>query len=150
MNDNYFDLASALVDEAAGHLIGRTDTESTAEAFGVELEVFSDEDYCSVEARTDKGLVAAATAVLRPGGALQVAIDVFRAGDQMFWSTKHAGADVMFWAKGREHYNLNAKAGADTWVVSTYSGESTYYSLTAALAFIGECEAVAMWREVVA
>lgn len=150
MSDNYFDLASALVDEAAGHLIGRDDANSIAEAFGVELEVFADEDYCSIEARNDLGLVAAATAVMRAGGTLHASIDVFRAGGQMFWATKHAGNDVMFWAKNREHYNLTATAGTDTWIVSTYSGDNPFDSLAAAVAFIVAHEASAMWSEVVA
>ncbi len=89
MTDNYFDLASALVDEAAGHLIGRDDAKSIATAFGVEIEVFADEDYCSIEARNDRGLVAAATAVLRAGGTLQSSIDVFRAGQQRAVGVHH-------------------------------------------------------------
>ena len=150
MSDNYFDLASALVDEAAGHLIGRDDAKNIATAFGVELEVFADEDYCCIEARNELGLVAAATAVMRSGGTLQASIDVFRAGDQMFWSTKHPGNDVMFWAKNREHYNLTAKAGSDVWVVSTFSGDSRFDSLAAAVAFVVANEASAVWAEVVA
>jgi hypothetical protein len=150
MNDNYFDLASALVDEAAGHLIGRDDAKSIATAFSVEIEVFADEDYCSIEARNDLGLVAAATAVLRAGGTLQSSIDVFRAGAQMFWATKHPGNDVMFWARNREHYNLTAKAGTDTWVVSTFSADNRFENLAAAVAFIVDNEAAAMLADSVA
>ena len=119
-NNHHFDLASALVDEAAGHLIGRDDADTIRQAFGVELEIFSDTDYCSIEAREGQTLLAAATAVMRPGGTLKASIDMFRAGDLMFWATQHQGADVMFWAKGREHYNLTATAGTDTWIVSTF------------------------------
>ena len=150
MNNHHFDLASALVDEAAGHLIGRDDAQTIRTAFGVDLEVFVDNDYCSIEAREGETLVAAATAVMRPGGTLKASIDMFRAGELMFWSTKHNGDDVMFWAKGREHYNLTAKAGSDSWVVSTFSGDSRFDSLAAAVAFVVANEASAVWAEVVA
>ena len=149
-NNHHFDLASALVDEAAGHLIGRDDADTIRQAFGVELEIFSDTDYCSIEAREGQTLLAAATAVMRPGGALKASIDMFRAGDLMFWATQHQGADVMFWAKGREHYNLTAKAGSDAWVVSTFSADTPFDSLQAALAFVVAHEAAAVWNEVVA
>ena len=149
-NNHHFDLASALVDEAAGHLIGRDDAQTIRTAFGVDLEVFVDNDYCSIEAREGETLVAAATAVMRPGGTLKASIDMFRAGDLMFWATQHQGNDVMFWAKGREHYNLTAKAGSDAWVVSTFSADTPFESLQAALAFIVAHEAAAVWNEVVA
>ena len=87
---------------------------------------------------------------MRPGGTLKASIDMFRAGDLMFWATQHQGNDVMFWAKGREHYNLTAKAGSDAWGVSTFSADTPFDSLQAALAFIVAHEAAAVWNEVVA
>jgi len=147
----HFDLASALVDEAAGHLIGRTMTNDLAEAFGVRLEVVTDNGFCSIEAHSDgDGLVAAATAVVRHGGTLHGGIDIFRFGDLMFWATKHAGPDTTFWAKGSEHYTLAAKAGTDTWTVSTFSGDSTFTTLRAALEFVATNEAAAAHQEVAA
>lgn len=147
----HFDLASALVDEAAGHLIGRTMTNDLSEAFGVRLEVITETDFCSIEAHSDGvGLVAAATAVLRHGGTLHGGIDAFRFGELMFWATKHAGADTTFWAKSTEHYTLAAKAGTDTWAVSTFSGVSPFATLRAALEFIATNEAAAADHQEVA
>ena len=68
----------------------------------------------------------------------------------MFWATQHQGNDVMFWAKGKDHYNLTAKAGSDEWCVSTFSADTPFDSLQAALAFIVAHEAAALWNEVVA
>ena len=147
----HFDLASALVDEAAGHLIGRTMARELGDAFGVHLEVSTEKNFCTIEAHSDDaGLVAAATAVLRHGGTLTGSVDAFRFGDLMFWATSHAGPDTRFWAKGSEHYTLTAKVGTDTWTVATFSGESPFATLQAALEFIATNEAAAADHQEVA
>ncbi len=144
MDNNYFDLAAALVEEAIAHLAGRGDTETLEQAFGADIEVFADHDYATLEVHNTNGdLLAAATAYTRPGGTRHAGIDGFRAGELTWWFVRHSGPDTQFWTRGTEHYTLTATAGSDTWIVSTFSADTHFATLDTALEFIARTEAQA-------
>ena len=138
---HHFDLAAALADEALAHLIGRGDTATLAQAFGVDIEIFADHDYATLHAHDADGeLLGAATAITRPGGVRHTGIDMFRAGGLDWWAIQHRGPDAKFWATGTEHYTLTAPAGTGTWRVSTFSADTAFENLGAALEFIARTE----------
>ncbi len=146
MSDHY-KLATALVEEAVGHLIGRTDIDAVAAAFGVSLRVVTGDRVCGIKAHGPAGdLLAAVTASIRGAGQVTAAIDVFRVGGLLFWAAKTEGRGVCFWGKGARHYYLTADVAADRWILSAADTDLPFYSLYAVAQHIGAIEAGTVWE----
>lgn len=146
MSDHH-QLATALVEEAVGHLIGRADTDAVAAALDVSVRVVTGDRLCRIEARDSAGdLLAAATASVQCGGRVTAGIDVFRAGGLLFWAAKPEGRGIRFWCKGARHYYLTADVAENRWTLSTADTDLPFYSLYAVVQHIAAVEAGTVWE----